>query len=32
LTEANVMDLYGVTAQVAHSPAAGHLLVVPIGR
>ena len=32
LTEANVLALYGVTAQVTHSPAAGHMLVVPIGR
>ena len=32
LTEANVLALYGVTAQVTYSPAAGHMLVVPIGR
>ena len=32
LTEANVWSLYGVTAQVTHNTAAGHMVVVPVGR
>ncbi len=32
LTPAAIRDLYGVHAEVAHHPRAGHLSIVPIGR
>ena len=32
LTQANVLALYGVEAEVTHSQAAGHMLVVPVGH
>jgi iron complex transport system ATP-binding protein len=32
LTAAHVLDLYGVVAEVATHPAAGHVMVVPVAR
>ena len=32
LTPAAIRDLYGVHAEVAHHPRAGHLSIIPIGR
>jgi iron complex transport system ATP-binding protein len=32
LTAGNIQDIYGVDADVRHHPAAGHLVVVPVGR
>jgi iron complex transport system ATP-binding protein len=32
LTPGNIREIYGVDADVRHHPAAGHLVIVPVGR